>query len=58
MPRNSQNIAYFALLLLIFMGGNSGAQTITATQNGKIITTEISAAPALAIAPAQVPRYD
>jgi phosphohistidine phosphatase SixA len=46
MPRNSQNIAYFALLLLIFMGGNSGAQTITATQNGKIITTNISAAPA------------
>jgi phosphohistidine phosphatase SixA len=51
MPRHSQSIAYFALLLLIFIFGNSGAQTITATQNGKTITTDISAAPV----PAQVP---
>jgi phosphohistidine phosphatase SixA len=55
MPRHSQNIACFALLLLLFICGNSGAQTITATQNGKTITTDISAAPALAIPAAQVP---
>lgn len=45
MPRHSQNTAYFALLLLTFVCSNSDAQTITATQNGKTITTEISAAP-------------
>ncbi len=55
MPGYLLSIARFALLLLIFLFSNSDAQTITATQNGKTITTDISAAPALAIPAAKVP---
>ncbi len=51
MPRHSQNIACFSFLLLLFIVGNSLAQTITATQNGKAITTDISAV----AAPAHIP---
>jgi phosphohistidine phosphatase SixA len=51
MPRSSQNFAHLALLLLLFISGALGAQTLTATQNGKTITTDISAAPAKVLPP-------
>jgi phosphohistidine phosphatase SixA len=54
-PRYLLGVTRFAFLLLLFISSNSWAQTVTATQNGKKITTDISAAPALAIPAAQVP---
>jgi phosphohistidine phosphatase SixA len=55
MPSYFPSAARFAFLLLLLISGDLWAQTITATQNGKTITTDISAAPVLAIPAAQAP---
>jgi phosphohistidine phosphatase SixA len=42
MPLKAQNSLRMALLLLIFASGSTASQTLTATQNDKITTTDIS----------------